>query len=794
MTTPRLRSIFFIFALTLAGLLLPATKAIAQGPELLIDTGAGVNTTIFQPAMFSTGGACSPEPTCGSNFQFLAAKFTLNQATTLDSVQAWMAAGIGGSLTVRIRSVNPAKNGLPGQTTPPYLGPTSIYEKTYVLTGGSDFNWVTFSDFNAILSAGTYWLCFEPVSGSGFNRSMPGGAPNPLEQYAFFSNGNPGYLQLNLNPTYLANTGNYSNHLGIRIYGTNFPGHAFGTVTRTMMTDPFFDITRGDEGEALTYSWIIDLNGNGFTFAVGRLNQNGTQDDLNGLSAGAAAATCWSLYFSPCATSGGRGIAYRTFINKGTDPKTFRINAVLDGIFGGTGAAKAAAGVYAFDSTEFTNTLNNSTVGVAEFLTQRDGLAQFNAADSSLSLATLFPVSARLTSVFVTPTFPTGTFSSVPLTTGFITIPPGGTFTLMFDVMAYSSNGGGANFSDTLAPAANFFTDSGGNPVTDIIAVGPSQPSTAVPASIMLSPGSSTNPVGTTHTVTATVTTSTGAPVPNETVFFTLTSGPNVGLPVPFVTDANGQASFSYTSPVAGTDSVRANIGALLSNTVQKTWTAVGKADTNSTVTSNHNPSVFGQSVTFTATVTAVAPGTGTPTGTVDFMDDATTLASGVALSGGMATFSTSSLSIGTHSITAVYSGDSNFNATGTGASTATALTQQVQYGVCLLHDPTKAVTGGGTFPLKLYLCSASGGNLSSSAIPIHATSIFKVSGYSGAPEDAGNANPDNDFRFDPTLGSSGGYIFNLKTTGLGAGTYGFMFTASGDPTTHTVLPGFGVK
>jgi hypothetical protein len=68
------------------------------------------------------------------------------------------------------------------------------------------------------------------------------------------------------------------------------------------------------------------------------------------------------------------------------------------------------------------------------------------------------------------------------------------------------------------------------------------------------------------------------------------------------------------------------------------------------------------------------------------------------------------------------------------------------------------------------------------------------VSGYSGEPEDAGNANPDNNFRFDSSLESLGGYIFNLKTSGLASGTYGFTFTVTGDPTTHTVLPGFGVK
>src|SRR5262249_44379944 len=47
---------------------------------------------------------------------------------------------------------------------------------------------------------------------------------------------------------------------------------------------------------------------------------------------------------------------------------------------------------------------------------------------------------------------------------------------------------------------------------------------------------------------------------------------------------------------------------------------------TTTTVTSSPNPSVFGQSVTFTATVSAASPGSGTPTGTVTFEDGGTTL------------------------------------------------------------------------------------------------------------------------------------------------------------------------
>jgi len=104
-------------------------------------------------------------------------------------------------------------------------------------------------------------------------------------------------------------------------------------------------------------------------------------------------------------------------------------------------------------------------------------------------------------------------------------------------------------------------------------------------------------------------------------------------------------------------------------------------------------------------------------------------------------------------------------------------------YNVCLLYDPTKAAKSGSTIPIKLQLCDGSGGqDLSSSSITAHAVSITQVSSLiSGAVQDSGNANPDNDFRFDSSLGNTGGYIFNLSTSGLTTGTYNLNFTVTGD-------------
>ena len=75
-------------------------------------------------------------------------------------------------------------------------------------------------------------------------------------------------------------------------------------------------------------------------------------------------------------------------------------------------------------------------------------------------------------------------------------------------------------------------------------------------------------------------------------------------------------------------------------------------------VSSSVNPSEFGQSVTFTATVTSSA---GTPTGTVQFKDGTSNLGAPQPLTAGVAQLTTSALASGTHTITAEYSGSANF-------------------------------------------------------------------------------------------------------------------------------------
>ncbi len=116
------------------------------------------------------------------------------------------------------------------------------------------------------------------------------------------------------------------------------------------------------------------------------------------------------------------------------------------------------------------------------------------------------------------------------------------------------------------------------------------------------------------------------------------------------------------------------------------------------------------------------------------------------------------------------------------------SVSYSVTYAVCLLYDPTRAVQSGSTIPLKIQLCDANNADVSSSTVFVHGVSLVETStNASEVLQSSGNANSDNDFRFDPTLGPTGGYIFNLSTQGLTTGSYLLSFSVGADPFTHTL-------
>jgi Bacterial Ig-like domain (group 3)/Beta-propeller repeat len=181
---------------------------------------------------------------------------------------------------------------------------------------------------------------------------------------------------------------------------------------------------------------------------------------------------------------------------------------------------------------------------------------------------------------------------------------------------------------------------------------------------------SSPNPsgYGQAVTFTAVVSSAAGAPPDGETVSFM--KGKTV---LGTGTLSDGSATFTTSTLVVGANSITAVYGGdsnLIASTSKPDKQVVDKATTSTTVASSLNPSKVGQSVTFTASVTAQFGNA--VTGTVDFYDG-TTLLKAVALSEGAAKYTTTKLTSGSHSITAAYKGNASFE-----TSTSAVLTQTV--------------------------------------------------------------------------------------------------------------------
>ncbi len=176
---------------------------------------------------------------------------------------------------------------------------------------------------------------------------------------------------------------------------------------------------------------------------------------------------------------------------------------------------------------------------------------------------------------------------------------------------------------------------------------------------------------------------------------------------------------------------------------------AVSKDNTTTSASVSPGFANVGQAVTFTATVTANAPGAGTPTGTVNFYETSTSTdltPGGVALSSGTTTFSTTSLAAGSHIIRATYSGDANF-LTSTGSTGTVTIGQTI-----FVLDPSAggALSLSGNASIKIgggvYVDSSSSSALSASGNASVKASLIDVH---GGVQKSGNAS----FSPAPTMG-----------------------------------------
>ena len=263
------------------------------------------------------------------------------------------------------------------------------------------------------------------------------------------------------------------------------------------------------------------------------------------------------------------------------------------------------------------------------------------------------------------------------------------------------------------------------------------------------------SPVGT-YAITATLTTTGSASLTNYTVTNTpgtLTITQNMNSLVINVNSAsrlygasnpafngtvNGVVSgdnviVTYSTTATATSSAgRYAIGANVSGTSAGNYVAtitpgtllVSAAGTTTTVTTSSNSIVLGDSVTYRATVTSSAA---TPSGVVTFSDGTTVLGSATLNASGIATFTTTALTVGTHSISAAFQANTNF--TPSAATLNQAVTQPVGSFTLSATPDSTFIKGAGVTSFQLTVAStgqfAGQVALSCAGLPADATCAF---------------------------------------------------------------------
>jgi uncharacterized protein (TIGR03437 family) len=147
-------------------------------------------------------------------------------------------------------------------------------------------------------------------------------------------------------------------------------------------------------------------------------------------------------------------------------------------------------------------------------------------------------------------------------------------------------------------------------------------------------------------------------------------------------------------------------------STSQPLTQSVNKISSNATISSNLNPSILGQQVTFTITISPTPPGVGVPTGAVTLMDGSTLLAN-IQLVGGQATYQTTGLGTGGHGLIVTYQGDANFQGVVSGT-----LTQTVNRIPSILNLTTSVTSGAVASQVITFTAQIQSSTPVSSAVP----------------------------------------------------------------------------
>ncbi len=220
----------------------------------------------------------------------------------------------------------------------------------------------------------------------------------------------------------------------------------------------------------------------------------------------------------------------------------------------------------------------------------------------------------------------------------------------------------------TLAVGQHILTASFPGDASNTSATSPTLTQTVQIASSAITLTSSKNPANVAESVTYTVSLSGTGGQPTGAV--TLKDGPTtLGT---LTLTSSGEATFPASFPAPGTHTILATYAgdAFHSGSQSSPLAQAVLQTTSSVLTTSTNPSIAGR--TLTLAVKVVPANNVTPTGTITFFDGPTALGT-APLSAAAATFTSSTLSVGVHSLTAVYSGD-----TASQSSTSTAVVETI--------------------------------------------------------------------------------------------------------------------
>lgn len=212
----------------------------------------------------------------------------------------------------------------------------------------------------------------------------------------------------------------------------------------------------------------------------------------------------------------------------------------------------------------------------------------------------------------------------------------------------------------------------------------------------------------------------------------------------------------------------------------------VRRAETAMTLESSASPVILGESITLTARVAVLPLGAGDVTGTIGMLANGVTVAT-AALTGNQPVSLPLNLGVGVHALHATYSGNENFNGSG-----SQPLTQRVEYqpaggGPCrgeaghtilqpIRADGTSVFNQGRTVPAKFRVCDAAGRSIGTPGVVSDFRLTQIIAGTaSNVNETVPSTTPDTAFRWDSGAEQ---WIFNISTASQAANkTYVYTVT-----------------